>query len=88
MKLIHPNGPAQLRKIREDCLQSIRDVQFWNTHRTEHAPMDCESERLIVAKCDEGLAAAARGDGDAYCRIAGELVDLATSAVVDSFEPA
>lgn len=31
-----------------DIEQFIRDVQYWNNHRTEHPPFDCED--LIIAR--------------------------------------
>lgn len=71
---IPPRSPGELRRIKEEAEQLIRDVMYWNTHRTDAEPMDCETSRLVVSLADRGLKAAECGDGNEYAFITDELV--------------
>lgn len=44
-------------KIVRDCEQLIRDVEWWNRHRTDAPPMDCEPERVLLPVARKCLAA-------------------------------
>jgi hypothetical protein len=37
-----------LAKVIKDCREGIAAVEWWNKHRTDAEPMDCEPERLML----------------------------------------
>lgn len=47
MKTMHPR--KRLLKIIGEAEQLIRDVEWWNTHRTDAEPLDCESDRIVLS---------------------------------------
>jgi len=68
MKKYKPMHPLKrLRKVRRECLQIIVDIEYWNTHRTEHPPFDCEPEKVMVAKIDAAIAAWGTPSFDGLC---------------------
>lgn len=78
---IPPDGPSKLRRIRAEALQLARSIHACNQKRTDEVPLDIGPELVIVRICDRGLQAAEAGDGNAYSRIAAELVEAAERAV-------
>lgn len=55
----------RLRRVRGDAMQLIRDKSAWNDANSDEPPMDCEVERVVLGKCNKGIAAAERGEWDA-----------------------
>jgi len=81
MRLIPPDGPRRIAKLRRDAQQIVNDIEWWNANRTEEQPFDCGAEKVIVDLCNRGIEAARRKDGDEYSRITEELVAQAQRAV-------
>jgi hypothetical protein len=48
MKRMHPL--KRLNKIIRDTKQIITDIEWWNRNRTDAPPIDCEFERVLLAK--------------------------------------
>lgn len=47
----------RLKKIRRECRQIINDIEWWNRNRTDSEPIDCEPERIMLAKADAAIKA-------------------------------
>jgi hypothetical protein len=47
----------RLKTMRRDLKQLIRDCQYWNTIRPDSSPVDCEPERVMLAKCEAAIRA-------------------------------
>jgi hypothetical protein len=72
------------RRIRRELLtviretgQMIRDIEWWNTNRTDVPPMDCEPERVMLQIARQCLAAVDAGDGPESERLADLLAEVA-----------
>ena len=63
--------PALIAKTEE----TIRGIQWWNDNRTEHAPMDCEAEQLVLPALRRQLV----------CVQANVRTDPADDAIVDEY---
>ena len=53
---------ARLRHMVSETEQFIRDVEWWNNHRTDAPPFDCEWERLNLPVFRRLLAAWVSGE--------------------------
>lgn len=62
-----------LRKMIRISQENIAIVEWWNTHRTEHPPLDCEPDRIVVSLARRTLAAFVAGDRPAEEAAAKEL---------------
>jgi hypothetical protein len=63
-------------------MELILDARWWNENCPDEEPFDIGSELVIVSLCDRGLLAAEADDGDAYVRVARELVEVAKLAAL------
>ena len=50
------------RRILHNTEEQIRIVEWWNNHRLDEAPMDCEGERLLADLTRRHIAALKRDD--------------------------
>ena len=49
-------------KLLADSEQAVRDIQWWNAHRTEHPPEDCEWFQVQAAGLRKALGALERDE--------------------------
>lgn len=75
-----------LRGLIRDTEQVIRDVQWWNQHRAEEGPLDCERERVFLSKARGALAAINRGDMAEHSRLVSEMTAYAEVHFIDRTE--
>jgi len=64
----------RLRKIIRQTEQLIRDIDWWNTHRIDAPPIDCESDRVRLSLATRALAALRARRMDECGRLVDELV--------------
>ncbi len=74
-KPMHPR--KRVAKIVRDCQQFIRDVEWWNTNRTDARPVDCEVEKVILSNAIPALAAWDAGDMDGFDMLTKRMIEYA-----------
>lgn len=77
MKPMHPRD--RIAKIIRDCQQFIRDVEWWNKHRTDSQPMDCEVEKVILSLAQPAILAWDSGNMDEFNSLASRMIEYAGS---------
>lgn len=71
MRRMHPARRA--RKLIAECEQIIRDAEAWNALNPSEQPLDCEPERVTIAKLSAVLEEIERGDWAAAKRASVDL---------------
>lgn len=65
------------RRIIAELEQMIRDIEWWNRHRADCDPLDCEGERLLLAEAKKDLECLERGDTVQAAKHSAEMVRIA-----------
>jgi hypothetical protein len=71
-KPMHPR--KRLLKVIRQTSQVITDIESWNDNRPDAPPIDCEADRVMLAKARAALAAWDSGKGRAIDAAFGELL--------------
>lgn len=70
---------ARVRRMIDDLEVQIATVGWWNQHRTDAPPMDCESERVMLPVARACLAALEAGDRPLAQKLSDKMVELAST---------
>jgi hypothetical protein len=75
----------RLRRIIREVGEGVALAEWLAINRTDiEPPIDCEGDRLVLAKATECLAALERGDHDEHTRLSKQLVALAETNAKES----
>jgi hypothetical protein len=64
----------RLLKIIAETEQLVRDIEWWNNNRTEHAPMDCEGDRVAAQIGRKAVDALDAGDRESLAKLTDDLL--------------
>lgn len=64
----------QCDKISSDARQFIADVEYWNNHRLDCEPLDCEDMKIVLNLATQCEAARNRGAYEEAERLSGKMV--------------
>jgi hypothetical protein len=67
----------RLQGIADDLVQYIVDVEWFNRHRADAAPFDCEPQRVMLGMARRALAAFDQGKFEDSRRLSAEMADYA-----------
>lgn len=73
----------RIKRVIRQCEQIIRDIEWWNTHRTDTEPLDCEPERVMLSIARPCLEAMEAGDSERAHELSLQLRDYAEQLLID-----
>lgn len=76
---MHPR--RRLLKIMRDTEALIHDIEWWNRHRADRPPFDCEGDRVLLDKCKKAMAAFEARDMEQFGKMHGEIISQAMANV-------